>query len=81
MKNAEQTIKEIIKNKVTVMNLYMNTKEYQDENFQRFASELRGMLICLKNITDGTDLYAVNFYDDHIEFGAYDSVGRFAIIQ
>ena len=82
--NAEQIIIKMIVNKVYVMNLYkdqVSADSYNDE-----LNELRGMLICLKNIRQDDKFYTLQFsgWDpDHKEinqgviFGYYDSEGRF----
>lgn len=80
MKNAVETITEIIRNKVWHMNQIINQEAYA-EAFERFRHELNGMLICLKNIETENKFYCTNFFDDYIEFGYYDEEGKWNIID
>lgn len=85
MKNAIETIKELIRNKVWMMNQFIKESDEPDETyietFNRLQNELRGMLICLKNINDDDKFYCTNFYPDRIEFGYYDNESKWFIIE
>lgn len=80
MKNAQETIINIIKNKIWHMNKIMNNPEYA-ECFERYRHEVHGMLICLKNISEDDRFYNINFWEDRIEFGYYDNDHRWIEIK
>lgn len=71
-KNAFETVKEIVRNKVAVMNLYEKQDDCNAETVERFRNELSGMMICLKSITPDDTFYCINYYETGYEFGYYD---------
>ena len=84
MKNAYETIKGMIKNRVWMLNEYLktdNTEQDKKEVFERFDGELHGMLLCLKNIEDGDNFYNLNYFDNRVEFGFYDADGGWNVIE
>ena len=78
MTNAVETIKEIIRHKVNVLNYYR--KDADHETFERIRHELTGMLVCLKNVNDDDKFYSFNYYEDKVEFGYYNADGKWVII-
>lgn len=78
MTNAVETIKDIIKAKVNVMNYYR--KDADHETFERIRHELMGMLVCLKNINNDDKFYSFNYLEDKIEFGYYDENSKWIVI-
>ena len=79
MKNAVETITNIIKSHVNMMNLAM--REEENDAFERFRAETMGMLICLKNISEENRFYCINIFDDRTEFGYYDQDHNWNIIK
>lgn len=83
MKNAIETIKELIRNKVWMMNELMKERGELDitTTFERLRHELQGMMICLKNVNEDDKFYCTNFYNDRIEFGYYDKDSKWNILK
>lgn len=79
--NAFETIKEIIRNKVALINMYMKSEGCDSHTFDRFRNELVGMMICLKNINTETSFYCINYYEDHVEFGYYTDSHKWVSIE
>lgn len=78
---AFETIKYIIKNHVDVMNLYRRTDDMTPATMDRFLNELKGMMICLKNIKHDDNFYTVNDWGDRYEFGYYNGNGKWIKIK
>ena len=76
MKNAQETIIDIISNRVNLLNHYINDGEVAE----RFRHELNGMLICLKNINEDDRFYNINYWSNRIEFGYYDEQSTWVLI-
>lgn len=74
--NAIETIKSLISNKIEVMNLLIKNPNYSTEAHERMRNELMGMLVCLKNINDNGNFYCINYWDNAIEFGYYDTESK-----
>lgn len=73
---AYDTILDIVKNHVEFMDDLIKFKASntdKTEAFIRLDNELRGMMICLKNIAPIYDkrIWSVNYLEDGIEFGYY----------
>lgn len=79
--NATETIKEIIRNKVAVINEYIKSGNVEGETFERIRHELVGMMICFRNICEDDNAYCINYYEDGVEFGYYDEHGRWFTIE
>ena len=88
MTSAEKKIVEIISHKIAWINectknherIFPNTDK--QEYINRLVYELKGMLICLKNIASDERFYAVHFMDDDpAEFGYYDKDSKWIIIE
>lgn len=76
---AVETITNIIKSHVFMMNLAM--REEEKDAFERFRAETMGMLICLKNINEDDRFYCLNIFDNKTEFGYYDQDNNWNIIK
>lgn len=80
--NAFETVLEIVRNKVAVMNICFNSYyERKDEALERYRHELTGMLVCLKNINETENFYNVNYSENGYEFGYYDAEGKWVSIE
>ena len=78
-KNEVETITNLIKYHVNMMNLAMRDNE--SDAFERFRAETMGMLICLKNISEENRFYCINIFDDRTEFGFYDNDSKWNVIS
>lgn len=78
--NATETIIQIIRNKVAVMNTVR--KDVASETMERFRHELNGMMVCLKNVSSADCFYCINYFDNgSFEFGYYDDNGKWFSIE
>ena len=79
--NAFETVKEIIKNRVAIINLAAESG-CNAETYERFRHELTGMMICLKNICETERFYSLNYCENGVvEFGYYDESGVWVVEQ
>ena len=78
--NATETIKDIITHKVVAMNYGLSADSFAPEVRERWLSELRGMLVCLKNIAGDDNFYCFNYNDKSVEFGYYDKASKWNVI-
>lgn len=83
MTKAIKTAREVIRNKVAVMNIMLENNNHAEytEALKRHESEVRGMLIVLKNIDDSGVFYNIHFLENCYEFGYYDTLGKWHIIE
>lgn len=87
MTSAEKKIIEIISHKIAWINVCTKNHERifpntdRQDNINRLFCELKGMLICLKNITTTNRVYTVNDMGDYVEFGYYDTNSKWIIIE
>lgn len=82
MKNAVETIKEIIITKAKVMTRALDVNDDESKAyFERSKHEVKGMLICLKNIVDDDNFYTLNITDTKIEFGYYDKDSKWNVLK
>ena len=80
--NAKDTIISIIRNHVATMNTAFKTNKTEyAEYLERARIELRGMLVCLKNICSANEFYGINYYETGYEFGYYDENGIWISIE
>lgn len=79
MNNAVEIIKELIKNRVAVVNL--GFARMDGATFERQRLDLMGMLVCLKNIKNDDNFYCLTYDENHVEFGYYDNTSKWNVIE
>lgn len=78
---AIETTKEIIRNRVYMINQYRETVNEWDNTTDRLMNELTGMLVILKNISDDENFYNIQFDGKRVEFGYYDANHNWITIE
>ena len=78
---AFETTKEIIRNRVYMINQYRETVDEWDNTTDRLMHELTGMLVILKNISDDENFYNIQFNGKRVEFGYYDANSKWITIE
>lgn len=87
MKNAQEIIINLIKNKVWCMNELIDDRKEEGLDitnvFERLRHELTGMMVCLSNIRedDNVNFYNIQFWNDRVEFGYYDKDSKWNVLQ
>lgn len=79
--NAKNIIVNSIRTKVAMLNYYVKTDDFDPETFKKLRNELRGMLVCLKNISSCNEFWCINYLGDCTEFGYYDENGQWVSVE
>ena len=79
--DAKDTIINVIRNRVAMLNMYEKTDDVVPETVERFRNEISGMLICLKNISSTNEFWCINYLEDCTEFGYYDENGQWVSVE
>lgn len=79
--DAKDTIINVIRDTVAMLNTYVKTDDVVPETVARFRNEIRGMLICLKNISSSNEFWCINYLGDCTEFGYYDENGQWVSVE
>lgn len=80
MNKAEEKVNEIICSHIAITNLAIDNNS-DDETILRLSNELKGMLICLRNIAKEGRAYYIFHSDKHIEFGYYEEKGNWVVLE